>query len=93
MAVGLLGFVYGWVFNLPSSTVVYAGIIFLVPGSLAVTILHQGQSLLEVSTFGFSFLDVAIAIAVGLLIVSIPQHHLRQPSQASGGYVGVTALI
>lgn len=91
IAVGLLGCFYGWIFNLPSSTVVYAGIIFLVPGSLAISVLHQGQSLFAVSSFGLSFLDVAIAITIGLLIASIPQSHWTQHSR--GGYVGVTSLV
>jgi hypothetical protein len=60
---------------------------------LAITVLHQ--SLGGILSFGFSFLEVAISISIGLLIASVPQLHSIHPSSSSslGEYFGASSLI
>jgi uncharacterized membrane protein YjjB (DUF3815 family) len=77
--------------KLPSSTVIYTGIVLLVPGSLAVNVLHQSVG--GVFSFGVSFLEIAISISIGLLIASVPQLHSMYPSSSSGTLAGATGLI
>jgi uncharacterized membrane protein YjjP (DUF1212 family) len=90
-AVGAFGSLYSCMSKLPSSTVIYTGIVLLVPGSLAVNVLHQSVG--GVFSFGVSFLEIAISISIGLLIASVPQLHSAYPSSSYGTHVGATGLI
>lgn len=90
--VAILGSLYAWLFRLPSSTFIYAGITFLVPGSLAILTLHE-SSLSGVLSFGFSFLNISISISIGILIASVPSLHSTQSVPTTNEYLGATSLI
>lgn len=92
IVVAMLGSLYTWLFHLPSSTFIYAGVTFLVPGSLAILTLHD-PSLNGVLSFGLSFLNISISIAIGILLASAPLLHSLKSQPASNEYLGGTSLI
>ena len=91
LTIGLLASLYSSIVKSPPSTFIYAGIVFIVPGSLAISVLHQEQVGFGVTSFGFAFLDVAISVAIGLLIASVPRFHRHRREKE--GYVGVSSLV
>ena len=87
--------------SLSCSTFIFASVWFLLPGSLSVATLQQAQSATGQS-FGIKFLEVAVSIALGLLVGSVPRTRSFSKRRvdeddgheaSDGVYIGTASLI
>lgn len=90
--IGVLGFCYSALTGLPSSSVVYAGIVYLVPGGLSIRSFYGVIAGVNGLQFGVSFLTVAVSVALGILIASVPANFSTKPV-AHKVYSGANSLI
>ncbi len=93
-AVGLFSSVYSLISVRPSSSVIYMGIVFLVPGALSIRT-FQGAFSGGGVDFGLSFLLLSVSVALGILVASVPRFRRKalNASLANSQYAGANMLV
>ena len=94
--VGLLASLYGWLSDYPSSSLVFMGIVFLVPGALSIATFQSAFTPASGAGglgFGLDFLAISVSVALGLLISSVPKLRRVSPFEEHSQYAGANSLI
>lgn len=93
-AVGLFASLYSIWSVRPSSSVIYMGIVFLVPGALSIRT-FQGAFSGGGVDFGVSFLLLSVSVALGILVASVPRFRRKNPRLMfeHSQYAGANMLV
>lgn len=92
LAVGLFGTIYSRLTINPSVTPIFSGIMFLVPGALSISTFQTSFQGSGSANFGIEFLLVAVSIAIGILVASVPRFR-RADSKRDNVFVGANSLL
>lgn len=89
--VGIFSIAYGYFTENPISTVVFSGVIFLVPGALSIATFQNAIVGGAGFAFGIQFLAISVSVALGILIASVPSFSRRELYHSR--YIGVNSLV